>query len=78
MVSAAALTLAAKAVIPYNATNIGFVYLLYVLIIASVWGVASALAASVIATLTLNFYFLPPVGTFSIQIRKTGSRCVPF
>jgi len=41
-------------------------YLLMVLVIASTWGFVEALVASLAATLTLNFFFFPPVGTLSI------------
>jgi two-component system sensor histidine kinase KdpD len=52
--------------IPVNATTAGFAYLLLVLIIASFWGFFEAAVASVAATLTFNFFFLPPVGRFTI------------
>ena len=52
--------------VPVNATTVGFVYLLLVLVIATVWGFFEASAASVGATLTFNRYFFPPVGTFTI------------
>ena len=53
-------------VIPVNATTIGFAYLLLILIVASTWGFLEAALASVLATLVFNFFFLPPVGTFTI------------
>jgi two-component system sensor histidine kinase KdpD len=53
-------------VIPVNATTAGFAYLLYVLVIASVWGFLEASISSVAATLVFNFFFFPPVGTFTI------------
>jgi two-component system sensor histidine kinase KdpD len=59
-------TLAARSLIPHNPTTIGFAYLLLVLVIASTWGFVEAALASVAATLTFNFFFLPPVGTFTI------------
>jgi two-component system sensor histidine kinase KdpD len=49
-----------------NATTIGFAYLLLVLVIASTWGFLEAAVSSVLATLVFNFFFLPPVGTFTI------------
>ena len=61
----AALTLAAR-VFLVNATTVGFLYLLLVLIIASTWGFIEASILSIAATFTLNFFFLPPVGTFHI------------
>jgi len=59
-------TLAARGLIPHNPSTIGFAYLLLVLVIASTWGFVEAALASVAATLTFNFFFLPPVGTFTI------------
>jgi len=49
-----------------NSTTIGFAYLLLVLVLATTWGFLEAAVTSIAATLTLNFYFLPPVGTFTI------------
>jgi two-component system, OmpR family, sensor histidine kinase KdpD len=49
-----------------NSTTQGFAYLLLVLIIASAWGFVEAAVSSVLATLLFNFYFLPPIGTFTI------------
>ena len=52
--------------VPINATTQGFAYLLFVLIIASTWGFLEASVTSVAATLTFNFFFLPPYGSFVI------------
>ena len=52
--------------IPVNATTVAFAYLLLVLIIASWWGFVEAALASVASAAVFNFYFLPPVGTFTI------------
>ena len=62
----AIVTYVAYSLIPVNATTVGFGYLLLVLIIASTWGFVDAAISSVAATLTFNFFFLPPVGTFTI------------
>jgi len=62
----ALLTYAGYGLFPVNATTQGFAYLLLVLIIASVWGFPEASVASFAATLTFNFFFLPPVGRFTI------------
>jgi len=66
LVAVAAVTYLARSVAPVNATTAGFAYLLLVLIIATGWGFIEAAAASISATLAFNFYFLPPVGTFTI------------
>ncbi len=62
----ALITMAARRSIPLNATTVGFAYLLLVLIIASTWGFLESAIASIAATLSFNFFFLPPVGTFTI------------
>jgi two-component system, OmpR family, sensor histidine kinase KdpD len=64
--SIAAVTFIAHKAVPVNATTVGFAYLLVILIIASGWGFLDAALASILATLAFNFFFLPPVGTFTI------------
>jgi two-component system sensor histidine kinase KdpD len=59
------LTFAAH-VFSVNATTVGFVYLLLVLVVASTWGFIEAFILSIAATVALNYFFLPPVGTFRI------------
>ena len=61
-----AVTLLSHKIIAVNATTVGFVYLLAILIIASAWGFLEASLAAILATLCFNFFFLPPVGTFTI------------
>jgi two-component system sensor histidine kinase KdpD len=61
-----AVTFAAYRLIPVNATTVGFVYLLLILVIASAWGFSEAALSSILATLLFNFFFLPPIGTFTI------------
>src|ERR1035438_6195022 len=62
----AVVTYTAHNLIPVNATTVGFAYLVLVLLIASTWGFVESALASVAATLTFNFFFLPPVGTLTI------------
>ncbi len=59
------ITYAAR-LISVNSTTVGFAYFLLVLGLASTWGFFEAAVASIGATLTLNYFFLPPVGTFTI------------
>jgi two-component system sensor histidine kinase KdpD len=66
----ALVTFAAYRVFQVNATTAGFAYLLLVLVIASTWGFAEACLASVAATLTLNFFFLPPIGKLTIYEKQ--------
>jgi two-component system sensor histidine kinase KdpD len=62
----AMVTFVGHRLIPLNATTVGFAYLLVVLILASTWGFLDAALSSILATLLFNFFFLPPVGTFTI------------
>lgn len=63
----AILTLLAHSVVPVNASTAAFAYLLLVLSIAITWGFVEASLASVTATVALNYYFLPPIRTFTIS-----------
>ena len=49
-----------------NATTAGFAYLIGVLAIATAWGFLAAAVTSMAAMLCFNFFFLPPVGQFTI------------
>ena len=49
-----------------NASTAGFAFLLAVLVVSASWGLGSAIFLSVIATLAYNFFFLPPIGTFTV------------
>ena len=62
----ALVTVAGKLLVTVNATTVGFVYLLLVLVIATAWGFIEAATASIAATVAFNFFFLPPVGTLTI------------
>jgi two-component system, OmpR family, sensor histidine kinase KdpD len=62
----AAITLVCFRLIPVNATTAGFAYLVSVLFIASRWGLTEALVASFGSVACFNYFFLPPVRTFTI------------
>ena len=62
-----AITFAGFRLIPVNATTIGFVYLIAVVLVALRWGLTESITSSIISVLNLNYYFLPPIGTFTIQ-----------
>lgn len=49
-----------------NATTVGFILLLIVLAVATARGLGAATVVSVVAMLSFNFFFLPPVGRFTI------------
>lgn len=52
---------------PVNATTAALYLLLVVLAAATLWGLAESTFASLVAVLVFNFFFLPPVGTFTIS-----------
>jgi len=64
--SIAAVTVLGKAV-GLNATTIGFVFLVVVLLLTMWGGLALGLAISILATACFNFFFLPPYYTFTIE-----------
>jgi two-component system sensor histidine kinase KdpD len=66
LVAVAAITFICTHILPVNATTAGFAYLLGILGIAATWGLVESTLASVAAMLCFNFYFLPPVGMFTI------------
>jgi two-component system sensor histidine kinase KdpD len=62
----AAITFVCSTLLRLNATTAGFCYLILVLACATLWGRAEAVLASVVSMLCFNFFFLPPVGHFTI------------
>ena len=49
-----------------NPTTVGFTFLLVVLLVSAAWGLGPAVFTAVVAALAYNFFFLPPLGTFTI------------
>jgi two-component system, OmpR family, sensor histidine kinase KdpD len=49
-----------------NAATVATSYLMVVLVVAATSALRIAIATSVVAMLALNFFFLPPVGTFTV------------
>src|SRR5579871_1908078 len=48
-------------------TTVVLTYLLAILVASAVWGIGVSVFMSVIAALCVDYYFLPPVGTFNIS-----------
>ena len=61
-----------------NATTVSLALLLNILFIATRWGSLPALAASILAMLCFNFFFLPPLGTFNIAAADNWIALVAF
>jgi two-component system, OmpR family, sensor histidine kinase KdpD len=53
-------------VIKVNPTTAALTFLLAVLAVSAQWGLRPAIFMAVLATLVFNYYFLPPIGTFTI------------
>jgi len=62
----------------FNATTIAFTYLLAILGVSAVWGLAVSLFMSVAATLMYNYFFLPPIGSFTIADPQNWVALVTF
>jgi two-component system sensor histidine kinase KdpD len=62
----AGITWMAFFVLHVNALIVGFAYVLVVLVVAARWGLIESLVASITAMLCLNYFFLPPVLSFTI------------
>ncbi len=52
--------------LPVNGTTVALTMLLAILGIATRWGLTESLVASVAAVLGFNYFFLPPIRTFTI------------
>ena len=55
-----AATFLLRSVIPANAATAGFAFLIIVLFAATRWGLAEAVAGSLVAVMCFNFFFQPP------------------
>ena len=60
------ITFVYKVMIHVNSTTVALTFLLAVLVISTTMGIAVSVFMSVAAMLAFNFFFLPPVGTFTI------------
>ena len=74
----AVITFVCFRVIPVNATTTGFAYLIAILFIAARGGLLEAIAASLAAVALFNFYFLPPIHTFTIADPQNWVALVAF
>jgi two-component system sensor histidine kinase KdpD len=68
----------ARYVTPLNSTTAALYQLLVVLGAAAKWGFAESIFTSVAGMLVFNFFFLPPVGTFTISDPENWVALVAF
>src|SRR6202140_1256762 len=62
----------------FNATTVAFTYLLAILGVSTLWGLGISVFMSLVATLAYNYFFLPPVGTFTIADPQNWVALVTF
>jgi two-component system sensor histidine kinase KdpD len=62
----AGIALLYRQVLSANQTTVALSFLLAILAVSAVWGMAVSVFMSVVAMLTFNYLFLPPVGNFMI------------
>ncbi len=55
-----------RMVVHVNPTTVALSFLLAILVVSATWGLRYAVFMAILATAVFNFYFLPPVGTFTI------------
>ena len=65
-------------VLPVNQTTVALTFLLAILAVSAVWGLAVSVFMSVAAMLTFNYFFLPPVGTLTIADPQNWVALVAF
>jgi len=63
----AAITAFYRHILPVNQTTVALTFLLAILAVSAVWGMVVSVFMSIAGMLTLNYYFLPPTGTFTIS-----------
>jgi two-component system sensor histidine kinase KdpD len=62
----AGITVFYREALPVNATTVALTFLLAILVISTVYGMAVSVAMSVAAVFAFNYYFLPPIGRLTI------------
>jgi len=62
----AGIIFAYRQVLHVNQTTVALSFLLAILAVSAVWGMAVSVSMSVLSVLAFNYFFLPPMGTFTI------------
>lgn len=76
--SLAAIVAIYRLLLHVNPTTVAVSLLLFILSLAARWGLAYAVTTSIAATLCYNFFFLPPVGTWTITDPQNWIALVAF
>jgi two-component system sensor histidine kinase KdpD len=62
----AAVVFVYRRLIPVNPTTVALTFLLAVLVVSTSWGLRYSVLLAALATLSFNYYFLPPIGKLTI------------
>ncbi|MFI5095954.1 MAG: DUF4118 domain-containing protein, partial [Candidatus Acidiferrales bacterium] len=62
----AVVVLVYRHIAPVNPTTVALTFLVAVLVVSAFWGLKYSVFLAVLATLAFNYFFLPPIGTFTI------------
>src|SRR6267143_479005 len=62
----AAITFAYRHLLHVNQTTVALSFLLAILAVSAVWGMAVSVAMSLVSVVAFNYFFLPPLGTLTI------------
>jgi two-component system sensor histidine kinase KdpD len=66
LIAVTAIILLYRHVLHVNQTTVALSFLLAILAVSAIWGMAVSALMSVVAMLSFNYFFLPPAGTFTI------------
>ena len=65
-------------VIKVNPTTVALTFLVVVLSVSAAWGLRDAIFVSILAALAFNYFFLPPIGKFTIADTQNWVALVAF
>lgn len=78
LLAVVAITVAFRHVFKVNPTTVALTFLVLVLLTSANWGFRLASVVAVVATAAFNFFFLPPIGTFTIADPQNWVALVAF
>ncbi len=78
MLAGLAAVVAAGRYLDLNPTAVAMIFLIAVLLVSAYWGLRYAVALSLVATAVFNFFFLPPLYTFTISDAQNWIALVAF
>jgi two-component system sensor histidine kinase KdpD len=67
-----------RRVLPVNQTTVALTFVLAILAVSTFWGFAVSAFMSIAAMLAFNYFFLPPIGTFTISDPQNWAALVAF